>query len=1132
MKDVQINISECRGGGAPNGSWGAPASADKLAIISGRASGGSVSSSLTKIKFVTPPFISKTRKTNIKVNVGTLEHKGTVQMSLSKTDFSTPVEVVGAGYSANGATAEFRKTSLGSVIRKGDQKQFLLSGLYLEPNTTYFLYFYRYSDAGSSTEYFIGRTVSLILQCADLYSLPSPAITSAYTVIVPQNFAYVYWSWSLGTAADTQTPNSLQKYRIYLKIGAEPTTSSYDAVYESTSTSVKRYKLPVNTYARGDDIYIGVQAISVYNDYKNSANATSSEKNYLSGCNSALSKAKKILRINSLPNKPILTANGSVIGGNQTLTITTTPGADNEVTLGNQTASVYYKLGNSSFIKVSNNQITLSLDDLTKVGIVDTGYYTLTAKTYDGLEYSEVSSFKIKAEFAPIILEDSKQVISTLVLDGEGNKSVLEKLDLKFKLKYDFTSGLTSEVYIGDNANPINWELLDSSYYSFLISEQTKTISINTTKIPESLVKCGEKFAIKYKISNAGGSSAETEVNETYMIKPLKVSAVSIPVIVNDAKEQSEKWEDKFKEKITITYDTPSAEAYQPDIFSIKFIVINETNGEVKKIEIGKDEGTTIQKAIDLSWVTPGNTLTFAIEITDITDQTSLSSETGKYTKIKSLTFVDGVTDALPKPYNPHTSNGFQVSHPFAKVENDSDITVSYEYICEINNSSFIYEVAELKEQEASLIAIAKETFSNNIIEKTKNIPNFNGKATIKVIATDAFGQETELPITFNVNRITAPSFGSVGNFVLLHDYNIKGQLEEISNLVEVVEGDKDSQIFNAREGIVFKIPAPEDPNDDVENFEVSIYRFKDSDFSNYEDKIQLTISKDSCKENGNYYYYRYPASSYTENKFFRFEIIAKDSQSNKSGLIESNTYIIGARTVSPTVDITDLKTELNNGNVDLNFKLSITDLGGSAVNSWDQAYYSNYPNFDRKVSGVSIAKRQVKIEISPVQDFSQNNEFKKTINLDSINLDDEYIFEYSVSHTFKGYPKTFVRVYIRIIFEVSPGLEGDEPYFLSSIPFSHVHFGEAPTVAHRAHRVGINTKTFKEEDVLVIESYGQYKKIILRSGEQEIAINLEDGSITGATAITLENGTITGATAITLENGTITGATINCGGW
>ena len=28
------------------------------------------------------------------------------------------------------------------------------------------------------------------------------------------------------------------------------------------------------------------------------------------------------------------------------------------------------------------------------------------------------------------------------------------------------------------------------------------------------------------------------------------------------------------------------------------------------------------------------------------------------------------------------------------------------------------------------------------------------------------------------------------------------------------------------------------------------------------------------------------------------------------------------------------------------------------------------------------------------------------------------------------------------------------------------------------------SSKTFKEEDVLVIESYGQYKKIILRSGE------------------------------------------------
>ena len=594
------------------------------------------------------------------------------------------------------------------------------------------------------------------------------------------------------------------------------------------------------------------------------------------------------------------------------------------------------------------------------------------------------------------------------------------------------------------------------------------------------------------------------------MIKPLKISADSIQNIINDAKEQSENWKDKFKEKIAITYNTPSAKTYQPDISSINFIAINENNTVVKSIEIGKNEDSTIQKEIDLSWVTSGNTLTFAIEIIDITGQKSLSSETEKYTKILPLSFVTGVTDILPKPYNPHTSNGFQVLHPFAKVGNDSDISVSYEYICEINGDSFSYEV-KAEESGASITAKAEplEDFSNNIIEKTKDIPNFNKIATIKVVATDAFNQKAELPIAFDVNRITAPSFGSVGNFVLLHDYNIKGQLEEISNLIKVVEGDKDSQIFNAREGIVFKIPAPEDPNDDVEKFEVFISRSDVSDSSNYEDKVWLTIPKNSClvatmienEKEVKYYYYRYPASSYTENKFFRFKIIAKDSQNKESGPIESNTYIIGARTVSPTVAITDLKTELNNGNVDLNFKLSITDLGGSAVGSWNQDYYSDYSNFDRKVSGISIAKRQVKIEISSVQDFSLNQQSYTIDNLECGN-----IFEYSVSHIFEGYPASLVRVYIRITFEVSPGLEGDNSYFLSSIPFSHVHFGEAPTVAHRAHRVGINTKTVEGTEVLVIESYGQYKDIILRSGEQEITINL--------------------------EHGTITGATINCGGW
>ena len=225
------------------------------------------------------------------------------------------------------------------------------------------------------------------------------------------------------------------------------------------------------------------------------------------------------------------------------------------------------------------------------------------------------------------------------------------------------------------------------------MSGQTKTISINTTKIPEKSIQCGKKFAIKYKISNAGGSSGETKVAEAYMIKPLKISAGSIGKIINDAKSQNENWKDKFKEKIAITYNTPSAKTYQPDISSINFIAINENNTVVKSIEIGKNEDSTIQKEIDLSWVTSGNTLTFAIEIIDITGQKSLSSETEKYTKILPLSFITGVTDVSPKPYNPHTSNGFQVLHPFAKVGNDSDISVSYEYICEINEDSFSYDV-------------------------------------------------------------------------------------------------------------------------------------------------------------------------------------------------------------------------------------------------------------------------------------------------------------------------------------------------------------------------------------------------------------------------------------------------------
>ena len=68
-------------------------------------------------------------------------------------------------------------------------------------------------------------------------------------------------------------------------------------------------------------------------------------------------------------------------------------------------------------------------------------------------------------------------------------------------------------------------------------------------------------------------------------------------------------------------------------------------------------------------------------------------------------------------------------------------------------------------------------------------------------------------------------------------------------------------------------------------------------------------------------------------------------------------------------------------------------------------------------------------------------------------------------------------------------------------------YFSDAPTVAHRFHRVGINVKEVDDDSVLIIDGYDTYKKIKLRSNTNSII-------------------------EIDLNTRTISGLTIDCGTW
>jgi hypothetical protein len=56
-------------------------------------------------------------------------------------------------------------------------------------------------------------------------------------------------------AVNSKTDNTLKNYRVYLRVGSKPTTSSYEILKETTSTSCS---LSLAGITRASKVYIGV----------------------------------------------------------------------------------------------------------------------------------------------------------------------------------------------------------------------------------------------------------------------------------------------------------------------------------------------------------------------------------------------------------------------------------------------------------------------------------------------------------------------------------------------------------------------------------------------------------------------------------------------------------------------------------------------------------------------------------------------------------------------------------------------------------------------------------------------------------------------------------------------------------
>ena len=1150
--EINLNIEECWRGGVPHGGIVDMTSNPSVETGSGTPE---TSTSVTRMKIVTPPFLEEGKAINLIVRVtpsANVNYRSSSStMAISEVAYGLQEITEFFGYDANNFSKALQECKQSKVSNSKDQ--FVISSINLKPNQTYYLYFARVGAGpiyNAKNEYqgytglFQSSSASVVIEVPDLNELSDPIITSTSKIVKPSQS--ITASWKASTSSGEGLSNSVLKYQVTIKTESQ--------TLKTTTTTSTSYTYFTSGLARGTKIKISVQAISKYDQYKNNANY----KDYLSACNSETITGD-LGSINQLPDTPSCAESSFTVAGEAPTNITIVHGDDKDGN--NQTRYIYYEIGNSGKTRASGGKISLTLSSLRGVGITDTGDYTLKAYTYDGLEYSsEPLNITITAKFAPVIKGEPK-VEQIKVTSRKGvASSILKQIKISFELEYNFTSDLTASVWINDQTNALNKGV------TFNYSKVTKTILIEVKDIVE-LIPNATTFTVSFQINNQGGSSGKITLEGSFK-KPLKLELLSFS-IANDADpditENSDDWSNYFKSKVRVTYKFDEKDevfdeeaTWQPENANI-FLYISDSgeyNSENKKtprrVTLTTRQGNHSGNLnMTYAYTYP---IKFKLQIIDSIGQTIDSDWTEEFDKIDAPTFSGGIFKVDTNIFNPNIEgSSFNFTHPKAVCQ-VSQVSEKYEYsykllvggeTIELNpgktgDSNVPDHYDEILNNNTTITINSKTDFNTELINTLDNATNFEGVGTLQIIVKDiVFNQIiTYTPASgasFTITLRTPPAWPDDPKLSLLHDYvrsrdlnseTIEAIIKESAEVVIDSTMNKQTQVFNPNEGIVFKFPIPTDVNGDLSSFVIYYYKADSKKSSVFESEnfqtIIIDINNTKLVNYDENYYYRLPASKNDDgNKYYYYGIQAVDTQGKTSSILyfkddshKSNSCIICARTVASTITISNFSSNFESDNLTLNFDLEIDELGGSKtlISDYDQKkYYTSYPNFDRFFNGANESSwsRKIKVVISNNINFEDNGSEKKTKSpiermVSSYDNNSPLYFYSGQSFTFQGID--WPRIYVKITFEVTP----DNPTYTNkkyivSVPHLETVYSAVPTVAHRANRVGINVREVDENCALVVGPYGSHTQVVftdnadLSAANIKIIINLENGTISGA---------------------------------
>lgn len=497
-------------------------------------------------------------------------------------------------------------------------------------------------------------------------------------------------------------------------------------------------------------------------------------------------------------------------------------------------------------------------------------------------------------------------------------------------------------------------------------------------------------------------------------------------------------------------------------------------------------------------------------------DSSSNSIITLNYNPVLSAGNANLLSLAIPTPYTYNTS----ISNLTGDIIADLLGTL---YLRRYNtNDEYNFILADLSTDLAynittstGYIYITLDELKNNFSEFLSQ--NITVELKVSLSFKDDFGNICNQTFTINhnneiTNDILSINFGSPP---IMPDYNssqyymtIQYNGDTISNPVE------NGTMINSGDILSITFPKASDANgeNDIQEYKIKIYR-SDSNLSTYlegDNSYQLlaTIPKTSFSSllNGNLYTYKHTVNNYVVSKFIKLAVSAYDSSGLESNLVEFSPMLIAGRVTSSSSNIKNFQYDSGTNNV--NFTLSVTDIGGNKFNNQNITYL-DYPNLERNYVGGTSGKIIIDLQHREAESeyitIAENISFKigslsntdsytyTTILTNYITITDLKITEVEINPSVKNY--------YRFIVHVQTGFSGTTPVYQTGYSSEYISYPSTPTVAYRKNHIGLNTESFNSyENAILVAAAGVDSRDILYFVYEDkySSVNIKTGEIDG----------------------------------